>query len=49
MQAGILANIDAGGWLARYAVGDRPNIRRKLVVNEPTLDRPTDMQISATE
>ena len=33
---------------ARYAVGDNPNIRRKLVVNEPTLDRPTDMQMSAT-
>ena len=42
------ASIEAGGWAARYAVGDIPNIRRKLVVNEPTLERPTDMQMSAT-
>ena len=26
-----------------------PNMRPKLVVNEPTLDRPTAKQISATE
>ena len=39
----------AGGYAARYAVGDCPNARVKLVVNEPTLWRPTVKQIAATE
>jgi hypothetical protein len=30
-------------------VGDLPYVRVKLVVNEPTLWRPTEKQISATE
>jgi hypothetical protein len=37
MQAGTRANWAAGGNLARYAVGDTPNVRVKLVVNEPML------------
>jgi len=45
----MIARAAAGGYAARYAAGVRPNIRAKLVVNEPTLDSPTDMQISATE
>jgi hypothetical protein len=35
--------------LARYAVGEIPNVRVKLVVNEPTLCHPTEKQMSATE
>jgi hypothetical protein len=49
MQVGIRARLAAGGCAARYAVGDMPNARPKLVVNEPTLCRPTAKQISATE
>jgi hypothetical protein len=30
-------------------VGDKPYVRVKLVVNEPTLSRPTERQISATD
>ena len=48
-QLGTTAHADAGGNEARYAVGDIPNARRKLVVNEPTLCSPTAMQMSATE
>jgi hypothetical protein len=40
--------VEAGGCAARYAVGDIPYARPKLVVNEPTLVRPTSKQISAT-
>ena len=39
---------DAGGWAARYAVGERPNVRPKLVVKDPTLLSPTLKQTSAT-
>lgn len=49
MQGGIRAIADAGGCAARYAVGDCPNAVEKLVVNDPTLRRPTSRQISATE
>ena len=49
MQAGTRANWAAGGNLARYTVGDTPNVRVKLVVNEPMLWSPTSTQISATE
>ena len=35
----------AGGKEARYAVGDMPYVRRKLVVKEPTLCRPTAKQV----
>ena len=45
---GIRARLAAGGYAARYAVGERPNARPKLVVNEPTLLRPTVKQMSAT-
>ncbi len=38
----------AGGYAARNAVGVKPNVRRKVSVNEPTLLRPTDMQMSVT-
>jgi len=31
-QAGTRAYVDAGGKLARYAVGVTPNVREKLVV-----------------
>src|SRR3954452_19818096 len=48
-QLGTRARSAAGGYLARYAVGESPYIRPKLVVNEPTLRSPTVMQISATE
>ena len=41
MQAGTRAMCEAGGNEARYAVGDCPNVRVKLDVNEPTLCRPT--------
>src|SRR4051812_8709542 len=49
MQAGTIAHAAAGGELAREAVGDFPNKRPQLGVNEPTLDRPTAMQTSATD
>jgi hypothetical protein len=39
----------AGGNDVRYAVGDIPYVRVKLVVNDPTLCRPTEKQISATD
>src|SRR3954463_2782004 len=39
----------AGGKEARYSRGDMPYVRRKLVVKEPTLCRPTAKQIDATE
>ena len=48
MQVGIRARSAAGGKAARYSVGDFPNARRKLVVNEPTLRSPTVKQMSAT-
>ena len=48
-QAGISACSDAGGNDARYAVGVIPYARVKLVVNEPTLLRPTAKQIVTTD
>ncbi|HSD03349.1 MAG TPA: hypothetical protein VLB81_13310 [Gaiellales bacterium] len=30
-------------------MGEAPNVRVKLVVNEPTLRRPTEKQMSATD
>jgi hypothetical protein len=36
----------AGGNVARYAVGDMPYVRVKLVVNDPTLCNPTERQMS---
>jgi hypothetical protein len=48
MQAGTRAILLAGGCAARYAVGVEPNMRRKLVVNDPTLVSPTMQQMSAT-
>ena len=39
----------AGGTACRYAVGVTPYVRLKLEVNEPTLCRPTETQMSATE
>ncbi len=42
---GIRARVAAGGWASRYAVGDSPYTRRKVVVNEPTLCRPTEAQM----
>ena len=39
----------AGGWAARYAVGETPYGTPKLVVNDPTLRRPTVKQMSATD
>ena len=48
-QDGTSARADAGGNVARYAVGGAPKVRVKLVVKEPTLLRPTAKQISATE
>jgi hypothetical protein len=42
---GIRARVAAGGWASRYAVGDSPYTRPKLVVNEPTLCSPTDAQM----
>jgi hypothetical protein len=41
--------VTAGGWAARYAVGEMPNIRPKLLVKDPTLRSPTVKQMSATE
>jgi hypothetical protein len=49
MQAGTIALAAAGGYEARYAVGVTPYVRLKVVVNEPTLWRPTEKQMSATE
>jgi hypothetical protein len=49
MQLGTRACIDAGGRLARYAAGGSPYTLAKLVVNDPTLCRPTITQMSATE
>ena len=49
MHIGTRAWSAAGGYRARYAVGDTPNVRVKLVVNEPMLWSPTDRQMSATE
>jgi hypothetical protein len=46
---GISAWWEAGGKEERYAVGDMPYVRVKLVVNEPTLCKPTAKQISATD
>src|SRR5260370_38471416 len=48
-HVGISACWAAGGNVWRYAVGDIPKVRVKLVVNEPTLCRPTEKQMSATE
>ena len=49
MQAGTRAQSAAGGKRRRYRFGETPKARVKLVVNEPTLWRPTVKQISATE
>jgi hypothetical protein len=49
MHVGTLAWWAGGGNVARYAVGDTAYVRVKLVVNEPTLCRPTEKQMSATE
>lgn len=49
MQAGIRAYLAAGGMSARYAAGVLPYTRPNVVVKEPTLDRPTMVQMSATE
>src|SRR5665213_2085621 len=38
----------AGGCAARYAVGVHPYVLPKLVVNDPTLLKPTVKQMSAT-
>jgi hypothetical protein len=35
--------------LARYAVGEIPNVRVNLVLNDPTLSHPTEQQMSPTE
>ena len=48
MHAGTRAWLAAGGWAARYAVGVFPNMRRKLVLNDPTLSSPTRRQMSVT-
>jgi len=48
-HVGTRARNAAGGCAARYCVGVIPNIRPKLVVNEPTLRSPTVRQMSATE
>jgi hypothetical protein len=47
-QVGTRALSAAGGYATRYAVGVIPNIRLKLVVNEPTLRNPTLRQMSET-
>src|SRR3954463_1594561 len=49
MQDGTTAWATAGGYAARYAVGETPYVFVKLVVNEPTLCSPTEKQTSATE
>ena len=49
MHDGTRASEEAGGWAPRYAVGVMPYVRPKLVVNDPTLLRPTVKQMSATE
>src|SRR3954468_11692131 len=49
MQAGTRANDAGSGWVARYRVGERPNIRPKLVVNDPMLVSPTDVHTRATD
>src|ERR687892_689317 len=46
-QVGMRTRPTAGAWAARYPVGVRPNVRPKVVVNEPTLRRPTMRQMSA--
>ena len=48
LRAGLQCLLAAGGYAARYAVGERPNVRVKLVVNEPTLRSPTAKQMSRT-
>ena len=45
---GTRARLAAGGNCARYAVGEHPNARPKLDVNEPTLLSPTVKHTSAT-
>ena len=47
MQGGMRTS-RSGGQAARYARGETPWMRVKLVVNEPTLCHPTAMQMSAT-
>jgi hypothetical protein len=49
MQVGMRTRVAAGGYAARYAVGESAKARVKLVVKDPTLCRPTSKQISATE
>lgn len=49
MHDGILASWAAGGNDPRYCVGVMPNIRRKLVVNEPALLSPTARQMRITD
>ena len=48
-QVGSRAYVEAGGKVARYAVGGMPYVRVKDDVNDPTLCSPTAMQTSATE
>jgi hypothetical protein len=43
---GTSAYAAAGGYDLRYAVGERPKKRVKLVVNDPRLLSPTAKQIS---
>jgi hypothetical protein len=45
----MLTREDAGGCAARYAVGERPYVFPKLVVNDPTLFNPTAKHTAATE
>ncbi len=46
---GTSAYFAAGGNAERYAVGEQPKVRVKVVVNEPMLRSPTDKQMSATD
>src|SRR4029450_8941051 len=48
-QVGTRARVSAGGCAARYSVGVRPYVRPNVVVNEPTLLRPTVKQMSAID
>src|SRR5947209_6655565 len=48
IQVGITACAYGDGKRSRYWVGLIPNVRRNAVVNEPTLESPTDIHISAT-
>ena len=51
-HAGVVCTVEIDKTLqpvAHQIVGERPNVRVKLVVNEPMLVNPTDRQMSATE